>query len=78
MTEWGLFYENTDLVMPVLETTMYNYMLGLEKHRQSSASYKTSLNHWKERALHLPNSPPLPIAKGIFLFIPSYSNLYYI
>lgn len=64
MTEWGLYYQHQDLVLPPLETTMYNYMQGLEKHRQHSSSYKAALAYWREKATSLPNSPPLPIVTG--------------
>jgi hypothetical protein len=65
MTEWGAFYLNPTLSLPLPSTSMYHYMLGWEKFKQTSPQYQDSLNYWKQRAATLPNSPPLPIMKEL-------------
>jgi amino acid adenylation domain-containing protein len=61
--EWSQLYQNPDLILPPLQVSFRDYVLG-EIALQDTPQYKRSQEYWFSRLDNLPPAPELPLAKN--------------
>ncbi|MGK7915313.1 MAG: amino acid adenylation domain-containing protein, partial [Prochloraceae cyanobacterium] len=61
--ELSFFYQNPELELPPLEISFRDYILALQRFRESP-TYQKSLDYWRDRLSTLPAAPELPLAKN--------------
>lgn len=63
LSEWAKLYKDSDKLLPDLQLTFRDYVLGLENIK-STELYENSKKYWQERIETLPCAPELPLAKS--------------
>jgi amino acid adenylation domain-containing protein len=62
LSEWVQLYHNIDIILPHLELSYRDYVLGLEALRETPLQQK-SLDYWRDRLETLPLAPDLPTTR---------------
>ncbi|BAZ70240.1 peptide synthetase [Fischerella sp. NIES-4106] len=63
MREWLHLYNNSEFVLPPLELSFHDYVLG-ESTLKNTPQYQRSQEYWFNRLDSLPPAPELPLAKN--------------
>ncbi|HEU4766779.1 MAG TPA: amino acid adenylation domain-containing protein, partial [Pyrinomonadaceae bacterium] len=63
LDDWLRFYENPELVVPVLDLSYRDYVLALEQVKKTDA-YREAFSYWRKRIESLPDGPELPRARA--------------
>lgn len=62
MGEWNAFYENPDLLLPLLELSYRDYVVW-NKGLEATPHYQQAQNYWLQRLDTLPPAPKLPLRR---------------
>ncbi len=60
--EWQQFYTDPSLVLPPLELTFRDYVVGVDQMKEGE-TYRRAEQYWRERLVTLPAAPQLPLVK---------------